>query len=331
MTNGFEPLRSLLPLLLAQDQTDAADTTLDAAGSVVDAASASAGGSMTLLDQIQAGGLIGYIILVMSIVALAITITSLVRVRWTRFVPPLLLAELADLLRRRDLDGALAACERPENAASFLAQVVAAGIRKYRRSAMGPLEFKATMEDAGAEIVNRLYRSTDLLGWIGAAGPLLGLLGTVVGIIQAFEAIGNAKARPDLLAAGISKALVTTAMGLFVAIPATAVFTYLRNRIDHFAAQAGETIDELVAPLEPGNAGAPTGATAVAPGMAASSRPIAMPAGTASAPLGSPRTPMPAAGPMRPAGPLGPVSPFAPTPASAAVAGTAGPAEEARR
>jgi biopolymer transport protein ExbB len=76
---------------------------------------------------------------------------------------------------------------------------------------------------------------------------MLGLLGTVVGMVGAFNTISSTEgfARPDQLAGDISQALVTTLMGLILAIPATAAFTYFRNRIDHFASEIGTIVEDL--------------------------------------------------------------------------------------
>lgn len=246
----------------------------------------------TLLQQIHYGGTIGYTIILLSIIALGMTIVLLVRVRQARLVPPDLSNELTELIRRRDLQGAIGVCQRAENAC-FLTAVVGAGLSKYVRGSMGPWEYKKAMEDAGAEQVGRMYRATDALGWIASAGPLLGLLGTVVGIIQAFDVIAVAQSRPGEMAAAISKALVTTALGLLVAIPITGVFTYLRNRIEHFAAVAAAEIEVMTAPLDPTGAAASTKArpamsAAPAPGQ---SKLTAPPGGP------SPRVAPPAAAP----------------------------------
>jgi biopolymer transport protein ExbB len=81
---------------------------------------------------------------------------------------------------------------------------------------------------------------------------MLGLLGTVVGMVGAFDAItlSDGPARPDELAGSISQALITTVLGLIVAIPSTAMYTFLRNRIDHLTTEIDETIEEIIAPLE---------------------------------------------------------------------------------
>ncbi|MEM7756462.1 MAG: MotA/TolQ/ExbB proton channel family protein, partial [Planctomycetota bacterium] len=111
----------------------------------------------------------------------------------------------------------------------------------------------------GQQQVARLYRMTDVIGLIAGIAPMLGLLGTVVGMVGAFDtiAVTEGPVRPDALAGNISEALITTVLGLIVAIPATAVYTYLRNRIDALAAEAGEIMEELAVHLEGGGDAAP--------------------------------------------------------------------------
>ncbi len=239
---------------------------------------------MTLLEQIQNGGLTGYIIIILSLVALTLAVMNIIAIQPKRLVPPHLVAALQGLLVTRDVVGALEVCKRIEND-SFLTRVLAQGLNRYQRSAFGPFEFKDAIEEAGAEEVARLYRKTDALGLIGSIAPMLGLLGTVIGMVGAFGTISNVGARPELLASDISKALITTLMGLCVAIPTMAVFTFLRNRIDHYAAMAAQTIEDITVGLEPTGA-APAGINRAA--TAAPGRPASAPSPAASARPASP-------------------------------------------
>ena len=90
-----------------------------------------------------------------------------------------------------------------------------------------------------------------MLGLIGAIAPMLGLTGTVSGMITAFNTIAakGGMAKPDELAGGIGQALYTTLFGLMVAIPAMIAFTYFRNRIDSIVAEAGKRIERVMMPL----------------------------------------------------------------------------------
>jgi len=255
----------------------------------------------TLWQQIQNGGITGYIILSLSVVAFALIVIHLISIRLTRFVPENVRIELTNALAGRDLDKALAVCRAPANDC-FLTRVVVRGIMRYQRSAFGPFEFKDALEEAGGEQVARLYRSTDALGLIGAIAPMLGLLGTVIGMVGAFETIAAADSRGELLAGDISKALVTTLMGLSLAIPCMAAFTYFRNRIDTYAALAAHEIEEMTLPLEP--ASAPSSAQALQPQQSRSPAqrpPIAGPGHQPAAPSAQsqPMPPLPRQTPSR--------------------------------
>lgn len=216
---------------------------------------ASAKRPLTLLDLLSAGGWIGYIIVGLSFAAVVLVFMHLVRIRHGALAPQAVVDELDSLLSRGDVDGALSACDRPENAC-FLSHVMASGLSRYRRSPFGALELKAALEEAGQDRLSRLYRSTDGLALIATVAPMLGLLGTVVGLNGAFSTISATEgfARPDQLAGDVSLALVTTIQGLAVAIPVTAVVAYFRNRIDSLASDVAAVIDDLALHLEQGPA-----------------------------------------------------------------------------
>jgi biopolymer transport protein ExbB len=122
---------------------------------------------------------------------------------------------------------------------------------RYRSSEYGFAEYRAAVEEAGEEQTNRLYRKTEVLSIIGAIAPMLGLLGTVQGMIEAFNTIASTSgaAKPGDLAGAISIALVTTFEGLVVAIPTLTVLSFFRTRIDSLVAEAGSKIEQLLTPL----------------------------------------------------------------------------------
>ena len=187
---------------------------------------ASGGGQSTsILKIIQAGGVVGWIIIGLSVVALTMIILHMIQIRRRTLMPPQDIEALDMLLSRGDVAGALEYCLKPEHD-SYMTRILGAGLTRYQRSAFGAFEIKSTIEEAGEEQSARLYRSTDVLSVIGSISPLLGLLGTVLGIVGAFETL-SAGASPDhkALAGNISLALVTTLLGLIVAIPCMALFT----------------------------------------------------------------------------------------------------------
>ncbi len=247
-------------------------------------------GGASLFDRINSGGLIGYIIIALSFVAVAFIVVHIVRIRLNALAPQYFIDELDDLLSKGSADRALAACEDPQNSC-FLASVMAAGLSRYQRSPFGALELKGALEESGQEQIAKLYRSTDALALIAQISPMLGLLGTVVGLTGAFLTISQTEgfARPDQLAGDISLALITTILGLAVAIPVTAVVAFFRNRIDSLAGEVAAIVDDLAGHLEEGASKATSPASA-RPGAA--TRPAA------------PRVPPAAPGP-RPEGPGG--------------------------
>ena len=206
--------------------------------------------STSLLEMIQAGGAIGYLLIAMSVLALTMIIIHCVQIRRKVLVPPEQVEVLDELLGKGDVASALEYCVNPEND-SYLTRILAAGLTRYERSAFGAFELKNAVEEAGEEQTARLYRSTDVLSVIGSISPLLGLTGTVLGIVGAFKTL-SAGAAPDhqALAGNISLALVTTLLGLIVAIPCMVLFTYFRNRIDALASDAGSEMERLLLHLE---------------------------------------------------------------------------------
>ncbi|HCT46597.1 MAG TPA: MotA/TolQ/ExbB proton channel family protein, partial [Phycisphaerales bacterium] len=176
---------------------------------------------------------------------------QLFRIRRERLAPPDLLADLRSLLGDGNIDGAIKRSS-DEPGSSYLARVVGTGLTRASRSAFGMLELRSSVDEIGQLEVDRLYRLTDGIGLIASVAPMLGLLGTVVGMVGAFDAItlSDGPARPDELAGSISQALITTVLGLIVAIPCTAMYTFLRNRIDHLTTEIDEQIEEIISPLE---------------------------------------------------------------------------------
>lgn len=204
----------------------------------------------TLLDTVRAGGWIGLLIGLCSVVAVAFIIEHSITIRKEALMPGELCESLEELVHQGRLEEAAQLCRDP-TWNSLVAHVVLAGLARYQASEFGFAEYRAAVEEAGEEETARLYRKTEVLGVIGAVTPMLGLTGTVLGMIKAFNKIAatGGMARPEELADGISQALVTTLMGLLVAIPAMIAFSYFRNRIDSLVAEAGKRVEQILMPL----------------------------------------------------------------------------------
>lgn len=199
-----------------------------------------------ILEYIQSGGLLSYVLIALSIVALALMLRNAVALRPSKISPPYVLDDLTRLARVGDAATALEYCKKDENDC-LLANAVGAGLERTGESAFQSFEVRQEIEAAGRQEVDRLHRLNDGLGIIAAVAPMLGLLGTVIGMIGAFGAIGalQGAARSSELARFMSLALVCTAEGLAVAIPCTIAFAIFRRRIDRLASDAAQDADGI--------------------------------------------------------------------------------------
>jgi biopolymer transport protein ExbB len=206
---------------------------------------AAGAGSMSLFEYVRAGGPLGYLLIGLSVVV-ALIVRNLLALRRGVLSPPGFTKEVSEQLRKGAVAAAAKACA-DEPGQSFVARVMAAAIRRCTASPMGALEARSAIEDAAQVEAMRLHRLNNGLGVLAAVGPMLGLLGTVIGMIGAFNAIGSLQgaARSTELARFMSLALVNTAQGLVVAVPATVAFALFRQRIDRLVT------DVAVADLEP--------------------------------------------------------------------------------
>ena len=245
--NGGGPLT---PLLFGQESTDGDTSSTDESSSSTAKKKAPPAKAKTLFDWWLAGGTIGMIICLLSVVALGFGIEHGITIRKPRLMPPQVIADLEQMIARGEIDQAIEYCHQPQNH-SLTSDVVLAALERYRGSEFGFAEYKSAAEEAGEDNTARLYRKTEVLAVIGAIAPMLGLLGTVQGMISAFDTIASSggMARPEELAGGIGLALVTTFEGLVVAIPAMVAFSYFRNKIDSLIAEAGKRVDQILTPL----------------------------------------------------------------------------------
>ncbi|MFM9996382.1 MAG: MotA/TolQ/ExbB proton channel family protein [Phycisphaerales bacterium] len=221
----------------------------------------------TMLTYIQSGGLISYILILLSFVGLGLMIRNVIVLRMSRLAPPEVVHRLDRLLRDNDTPGAAALCADPAHR-GFITGVLGSALARCAKSPFGFLEFRSAIEESGQAEVDRLHRLTDGLGILAAVGPMLGLLGTVIGMIGAFDSIAQIEgaARSQALARFMAMALVNTAEGLVVAIPCTVAFALFRRRIDGLTAEASIIIEELAGHIEQASGGErPAGARAARP------------------------------------------------------------------
>ncbi len=179
-----------------------------------------------MFEIIQSGGLLLWPIIACSIISLTIICERFWSLRTSRIIPGQLVPQVWRLHKGDQLDEARI---RTLRMSSPLGTVLGAGLLNYKH---GREIMKESIEEAGRQVVHDLERYLNTLGTIASVTPLLGLLGTVVGMIKVFAAItAGGMGDPTKLAGGISEALITTAAGLSVAIPALIFYRYFEGKV----------------------------------------------------------------------------------------------------
>jgi len=198
-----------------------------------------------MFEIVTAGGIVMVPIILCSILAVAITLERLWTLREQRVVPTELTDKVWQWVENRTLsDKQILALQQH----SPLGSVLAAGLASRHRDRSVMVQ---AIEDAGRHVAHDLERYLNTLGTIAAASPLLGLLGTVTGMIRTFKAITVAGiGNPTAMAGGIAEALITTAAGLLVAIPALFAYRYLRGRVDALVIQMEKESIKLVQAID---------------------------------------------------------------------------------
>lgn len=207
-----------------------------------------------MMQYLIDGGWCMWPILGCSVVALGIFLERREALREAEIDTDALIDDISGRVQEDDLDGAVAAAEE---APGPVAATLAVGLRKMRflsSLGKGPDEIETgvtkAMEDHGASVVDHLERNLPMLATVAAMAPLIGMLGTVVGLIDAFSAIMQAgNVRPDKVAGGISVALMTTAAGLIVAVPATLFYNTLVARVNRVLLRVQSAGTELAEEL----------------------------------------------------------------------------------
>ena len=194
-----------------------------------------------MLEIVKAGGWLMLPIILCSVIAAAIILERLWTLRRKRVLPEDLTARVWSWAHSRQLDeGHIKALSE----SSPLGMILAVGLQNRNRSRD---IMKEAVEDNGRHVVHELERYLNSLGTIAAVTPLLGLLGTVIGMVKVFTAITtHGVGNPAFLAGGISEALITTAAGLSVAIPSLIGYRYLRGRVDALVVQMEKEAMKLV-------------------------------------------------------------------------------------
>lgn len=192
-------------------------------------------------ELVKAGGIMMFPIILCSIVAMGIIIERLIVLRKTKVVPTPLMGKVWSWFKAGQIDHQRLEELRDD---SPLGQVLAAGLATAHK---GRDQMKEAIEEAGGFVVHNLERYLNALGTIAAVSPLLGLLGTIFGLIEIFSAfLDGGSPDSSKLAGGIAMALITTASGLIVAIPAIFFHRFLLRRVDELVVTMERNVTKLV-------------------------------------------------------------------------------------
>ena len=197
---------------------------------------------MNLFEIFLKGGIVMWFILACSIVGLAVAIDRFLVIRRAKINVPAFLVRLRGLIKKGDISGAVSVCMEEK---SPIANIVRKGLKKFR---FGHDRVKEAIENAGRQEISKLEKGLSVLATVAGIAPLLGFLGTVTGMISAFMRIEDlaGTANPSDLAGGIWEALITTAFGLIVGIPALAFYNYFGSAVKKLVGDMETVANDVV-------------------------------------------------------------------------------------
>lgn len=196
----------------------------------------------TLFELYTKGGLIGYVTTLCSVFAMTVAIQCFLEFKREKVLPAYFINELQTCIEEDDIDGAIDACEREDLP---IARIMG---HAFSRFDGGAGKMSDAIVEASDEEVNNWSVKIAWLALVGGIAPMLGLFGTVSGMITAFDQISKAAgtASPEMLAKGIMEALVTTYIGLFVAIPTLVAYQILKNKMNTLIIEQANACSDLL-------------------------------------------------------------------------------------
>lgn len=223
-----------------------------------------------LIWMIRASGIFGFLIALVSFVMVSLIVMQLLQLRRENYIPASFVEDFERLLNEKNYNGAYEAAKAND---SFIAKVLAAGMARLSRGYDDAIQ---GMQEVGEEETLAMEQSIGYLALIGSVAPMLGLLGTVQGMVASFQVIATSVSapKPYELADGIATALFTTLEGLVVAIPAIICFSLFKNRLARFVMEAGFVSEELMKRFQ-GMGKQPAAQAAARPAAAAPAAPAA--------------------------------------------------------
>jgi biopolymer transport protein ExbB len=192
-----------------------------------------------LFSLIQAAGWPIWFLIITSLVAVALIVERFLALNRAKIIPEGLVEEVLLLARNQQLNAETA---NRLAQASPLGKILAAGVRQR---SLGRLAMREGMESAGRLVAHQLERFLPALGTIATVAPLLGLFGTVVGMIEIFHAQGPSGSNPQQLGQGISTALYNTAFGILIAVPVMIFYRVFRSKVDGYLVEMEQAAARL--------------------------------------------------------------------------------------
>lgn len=194
-----------------------------------------------MLEIFEKGGFLMYPIFLCSLIAITIFFERMFYLKSIKTKTKRFVLRIKNLVKKGSIELAISACRKSPTPIS---KIMLAGLMKFGQ---GRNEMKEAIEDSANQEIPILERNLSTLSTIGNITPLLGLLGTVFGMVKAFNVIAiMGVGKPEALAGGISEALLTTAFGLSIAIPTIVIFNYLSNRVDKLIREMEINCVELI-------------------------------------------------------------------------------------
>jgi len=196
----------------------------------------------SLLDLYIRGGIIGFLITGLSIISMTLAILNFLQLKKEKLIPDYVIADLESMIEEEDIDGAIDLCQGE----SFpLAKIMGAALQRIDS---GREWMTDAMIETSEEQANILSARIGYLSFIGGIAPMIGLFGTVSGMIVAFDiiAVHQGMATPSELARGIMEALITTFLGLMVAIPTLGAYHYLKNQVNSLVIETNNICSDLL-------------------------------------------------------------------------------------
>jgi biopolymer transport protein ExbB len=204
----------------------------------------------TLWQLIKTGGITMIPLGILSFAMVIFILQNFFSLREKTLLHTEMLPELLEMMVNNKAREALIYCRKHP---AMFTNIFAAGLERCIKGEFDPFKVHEAVDEASTEQMTQLMKPIDYLSIIGASSPMLGLLGTVMGMIKAFQTMGvQGMGKPEVLAGNIGEALITTATGLIIAIPAMAFFFYFRKRFDKTLATLGRNLSYLFDALETG-------------------------------------------------------------------------------